>query len=157
MESGNEVDGEEQEEEVEGEEEESPPLLFYVPYIHNGYILEYLSQYGNAATADMLLELPLCPQNDRGSISAYVTKLKSKRETLRKKRSKSVEDGNVFQRFLDAEFSFPIPSKTTRYKILLVQLIKYVTETDDETTHFDNDNNNGDNNNDDDKCLNIFH
>ena len=116
MASGNEVDstmsGEEQEEE-EGEEE-SPPLLFYVPYVHNGYILDHLFQYGNAATADMLLDLPLCPHTDRGVLAACVTKLKTKRETLMKKRSKSIEDGNIFQRFLDAEFAFPIPTKTKR-------------------------------------------
>ena len=124
MASGNEVDstmsGEEQEEE-EGEEE-SPPLLCYVPYIHNGYILDHLFQYGNAATADMLLDLPLCPHTDRGVLSTYVTKLKTKRETLMKKRSKSVEDGNIFQRFLDAEFAFPIPTKTKRSKIIFIKL-----------------------------------
>ena len=53
------MSGKEQEE--EDEEESPPPLLCYVPCIHNGFLLDHLFKYGNAATADMLLDLPLYP------------------------------------------------------------------------------------------------
>ena len=36
-------------------------IEYRVPYIHNGYILDMMTKDGNAATARMLLLLPLCP------------------------------------------------------------------------------------------------
>ena len=53
---------EEGEEEEELEEEEL--LMSCVPYIHNGYIYDFMTKHGNTATAEMLSELPLCPHND---------------------------------------------------------------------------------------------
>ena len=91
----------------------------------------------------MLLDLPLCPHTDRGVLASYVTKLKTKRETLMKKRSKSVEDGNLFKQFLDAEFAFPIPTKTNRSKIIFIKLIlsEHLIKTKYETTNLNNNNN----------------
>ena len=54
-----------------------------------------------------------------------------------KRRSKSVKDGNIFQRFLDAEFAFPIPTKMKRSKIILIKLIlnEHLMKTKDEITN----------------------
>ena len=53
------------------------------------------------------------------------------------KRSKSVEDGNLFKQFLDAEFAFPIPTKMKRSKIVLIKLIlnEHLMKTKDEITN----------------------
>ena len=102
--------GEEEEEEEGGE----PSLFFNVPYIHNGYILEHLGKHGNTATANMLVELPLCRHKEIRSMASSVTRLKNKRAKLVTQRSKSSEGENNFQQFLDAEFVFPAPSNTQR-------------------------------------------
>ena len=106
--------GREEEGEEEGEEEEQP-LRFHVPYIHNGYILDHLSKQGNTNTASMLIDLPLCRHKDRGTMASCLTRLKASRRKLLKKSSKSEEDGDTFQKFLDAEFVFPAPSETQRF------------------------------------------
>ena len=37
----------------EEEEEEEERLLYYVPYIHNCFVLDHLAKHNNAATAEM--------------------------------------------------------------------------------------------------------
>ena len=106
---------EEGEEEVEEEEE---LLNFYVPYIHNGYIYDFLTKHSISATADMLFDLPLCRHNDRMALARSVQLVKEKRKTLMKAKSKSVKNENVFQQFLNAEFVFPVPSTSRSYKIV---------------------------------------
>ena len=61
----------------------------YVPYIHNGYILDMMTTDGNAATARMLLLLPLCPSSpdDKSSMSSCLTRLKKRRDKLLKNKS----------------------------------------------------------------------
>ena len=83
--------------------------VFYVPYIQNGYIYDFLTKHGNTATAEMLSDLPFCPHNDRLALMKSVQSLKEKRKTLMKARFESVENENVFQQqFLNAEFVFRI-------------------------------------------------
>ena len=101
----------------DAEEEEEEQLLFsYVPYIHNGYILDHLSNHGNTATARMLFDLPLCRLDKQGLalLASSVSRLKNKRDTLAKKRSKSTEGENEFQQFLNSEFVFPVSSQVQR-------------------------------------------
>ena len=102
-------------EKEEEEEEEEQPLHFHVPYIHNGYILDYLAKQGNKHTANMLFELPLCRHKDQGTMASCLTRLKDRRRKLLKRRSLSVEDEDNLQKFLDAEFAFPAPSATPRF------------------------------------------
>ena len=102
---------EEGQEEEEGDEQ---VLLFTVPYVHNGYILEYLSQHGNTATANMLFELPLCRLEDSRLLVSSVSRLKRRRDKLVTQTPKSAEQANEFEQFLSAEFVFPVPSDTPR-------------------------------------------
>ena len=97
------------------EEEEEQPLHFYVPYVHNGYILDYLTKQGNTNTANMLFDLPLCRHKDQGTMASCLTRLKDRRRKLLKRRSLSEEDEENLQKFLDAEFVFPAPSATQRF------------------------------------------
>ena len=101
-------------EDAEEEEEEEEQLFFYVPYIHNGYILDHLGKHGNTATAKMLFDLPLCRHDNPGVLAKSISRLKNKKDTLTKKRSKSTEGENEFQQFLNSEFVFPVASQTQR-------------------------------------------
>ena len=57
----------------EEEEEEEQVLFCTVSYIHNGYILEYLGQHGNTATANMLLDLPRCRLDGSKQLATSLT------------------------------------------------------------------------------------
>ena len=100
----------------EGEEGEEETLCFDVPYIHNGFILNHIVANGNASTTEMVLDLPLCHCDDRLTMSACLSQLKKKRETLGKAKSKSPENADAYQRFIDAEFIFPSPKKNKRFQ-----------------------------------------
>ena len=115
MASGNLIENAVGGEEEEEEEEEEEKLFYYVPYIHNGFVLDHLAKHNNTATAEMLFELPLCRHDDQKALSKSVSELKAKRRDLMRRKSKSTEDANIFQRFLDAEFVFPVPSTTQRF------------------------------------------
>ena len=99
----------------EEEEEEEQPLHFHVPYIHNGFILDYLAKQGKTNTANMLFDLPLCRHKDQRTMVSCLTRLKDGRRKLLKRKSLSKEDADTFQKFLDAEFVFPAPSATQRF------------------------------------------
>ena len=99
----------------EGEEE---VLCFDVPYIHNGYILDYMTKHNNASTAQMLLDLPLCHCDDRLTIVRSLSRLKKKRENLAKVRSPGGE--STLLQFTDAEFVFPPPLKNRRFRLNII-------------------------------------
>ena len=89
----------------------------YVPYIHNGYILDMMTKDGNAATARMLLLLPLCPsspdnQSSVSSMKSSLTRLKKRRDKLLKK--KSTDGIAAYEMFLKEDFVFPVPSGAAR-------------------------------------------
>ena len=111
--------------EGEGEEEETEEIFFsYVPYIHNGFILKHMTEHGNSSAAQMVLDLPLCHNDDKAVMTACLSRLKKKRETLGKNKSKSSEGAAAFQHFLDAEFVFPtpLPLATQRFKIFSIRI-----------------------------------
>ena len=101
-------------EEEEEEEEEEQSLFFYVPYIHNGYVYDHLIKHGNAETAKMLIDLPLCHNDDRSTMTACLTRLKKRRATFMKMKSRTDEGERLFTEFNNAEFVFPIPKETER-------------------------------------------
>ena len=103
----------------DGAEEEI--LHYYVPHIDNGYILDFAAKHGNASTARMLIDLPLCHIDDERRMTSCLSKLKSKREKLRK--NKSTEGLTLFQQFKDVEFTFPADLETERLIACSIHII----------------------------------
>ena len=96
----------------EGVNTEENIANYYVPYIDNGFILKHVSKEGNKTTARMLLSLPLCRTKDVAHLAARLSKLKSKRERLNKR--KSADGVAALTSFLDTEFVFPESSGVER-------------------------------------------
>ena len=104
----------------EGEEE---GLCFDVPYIHNGFILNYMAKHNNASAAQMLLDLPLCHCDDRLTMVKSLSRLKKRRDNLAKNKSLGGEYEFAFLQFTDAEFIFPPPLQNRRFRLINIRII----------------------------------
>ncbi len=93
---------------VGGEEGEEEVLLHTVQYIHNGFILDYITTSSLSSATQMILELERCPTKDEKSIQGYLRALKNKRRKLSKNKK---TDGGFFDAFLAQEFVFPRPDE----------------------------------------------
>ena len=87
-------------------------LNYNVRYIHNGYAFTFMQKHGIAATARMLIELPLCPTMSVQTMKSHLSYLKTKREKMVKR--SSAEGVRLFKEFTDSEFVFPDRPKAER-------------------------------------------
>ena len=97
-------------EEGEGDGEEEL-LLRTVPYIHNEYILTFISEHSTSSAARMILDLPLCKTKCEKKMTGALSSLKKYRARLIKNQH---TDGGKYARFLSAEFVFPPPTENPR-------------------------------------------
>jgi hypothetical protein len=85
---------------------ENDDVLFYVPFVHNGYIIQQLLK-GTSLESMTNTMMKWCPINLRKDVvRGAVKELKSYYEKLRKNAKNKGKD--KFQKFMASEFVYPI-------------------------------------------------